>query len=104
MAYALNSQEQEDENKPFTTPSSGEIPMESSFGSPLTRQSQPQEKGGTPFADISRYISQNEPQAQRLASQVGQGIVQSGNTARGDLANEGNTFNTAVTAGTTPLN
>lgn len=104
MAYVSSKNSQGEEEEPYLSKESGEIlPTDSGLNTNIA-QPQKQEKGGSPFQDISRYLSQNQPQAQRLASQLGENVVQFGNQARNDITNSGNTFNTDVTSGTTPLN
>lgn len=60
--------------------------------------------GGSQFADVSRYISQNQPQAQRLASTVGNTVVQAGNQARQANQNVQQNFNQQVQNARTPYN
>ena len=60
--------------------------------------------GGSQFADVSAYLSQNKPQAQRLASSIGQNVVQAGNQARQSLGNTQNTFNQQLQTSRVPYN
>lgn len=62
------------------------------------------EKGGSQFADVSNYLSANQQQGKRLASQVGQNVVSAGNQARESLDKTKTGFNTAVNASTVPYN
>jgi len=60
--------------------------------------------GGNQFADVSSYLSQNQPQAQRLASNIGQNVVQAGNQARQAVGNTQNTFNQQLQTSRVPYN
>lgn len=62
------------------------------------------QKGGSQFADVSAYLSANKPQAQRLASQVGQNVVNAGNQARQAAQPIQQKFNEQVQANTVPYN
>src|SRR4030095_9727880 len=90
--------------------------VQAQTGGPLTLQSsnatsQPTQgagvrvnRGGGQFSDISRYISQNAPQAKRLASNVGSGIVKQGQESEAKIRENLNKaqggFNQALTQGT----
>lgn len=60
--------------------------------------------GGSQFADASQYISQNQPQAQRLASNIGNNIVQQGNVARQNNQNVQQNFSQQVQSSRIPYN
>lgn len=62
------------------------------------------QKGGSQFADVSQYLSANQPQAKRLASQVGQGVVNAGNQARQSAGAVQQKFNENVQTNTVPYN
>ena len=57
-------------------------------------------RGGSQFADVSRYLTQNRQGADRMAGRVGGEVVNAGNNARADLANTQGNFNKQVAAGT----
>lgn len=61
-------------------------------------------KGGSQFQDVSRYLSQNAPQANRLASQVGNQIVQAGNQARESGRQAQNQFQQDLSTSRIPYN
>lgn len=62
------------------------------------------QKGGSQFADVSQYLAANKPQAQRLASTIGQNVVSAGNQARQSLDATKQNFNQQVNSSTVPYN
>lgn len=60
--------------------------------------------GGSTMADPSRYISQNQPGAQRLASSIGNNVVQAGNQARQANQNVQQNFSQQVQSSRVPYN
>jgi hypothetical protein len=65
---------------------------------------QPVNKGGSSFPDISRFLSQNKPQANRLASRIGNQYLGQANQGAQQLGNIRGQFNTAVNASRVPFN
>lgn len=55
-----------------------------------------QDRGGSAAPNVSKYLQANAPQAQRLASRIGQSIVSQGNQARSDLNQAQSQFNQGV--------
>lgn len=64
----------------------------------------PENRGGSQFADVSRYLTQNRDASNRLASKIGNQAVTAGNQARSDIAGVQNSFNQAANSSVIPYN
>lgn len=104
MAYASLNNQNDDELNPSLSNEEGNLVsgqgaggMAASGGN-QAQPAQPQDKGGSQFPDISRYLSQNEAGGKRLASQYAGKVATQGNEARQGVTNLQNAFNTQATA------
>ena len=62
------------------------------------------QKGGSQFADVSAYLNANKQQGQRLASTVGQNVMDASNKARQSNSGLQQKFNEKVQTNTVPYN
>ncbi len=94
----LQQQQQQQTQQPTLT-GSPSAPFTGSTGDVSTPKaaSQPVNRGGSQFSDVSRYLTQNQPQGQRLASKIGGNVISAGNQARQNIGTQQGNVQNALT-------